>query len=591
MANNQILKDDIASVIKTNGNNEITGDLLKNVLFSIVNQFGYGLVFLGVAYPETLPSNADVNGFYVAIENGIYVNFDGYINTDNKFVIFSNIDGAFKKCFEANINAPGKVEPNNINPVSGGEVYSSIDFLFERKIITDLEDGFVTTNGNIDNSYQPYTRTKYISVNKGDTIKYKGYVSDTTLCVAGYNSNFEFIKSMAQSTTITELTIRIDDDVKYIIMSSDKSADYYFEIIKIKDLEKHYLDKIITISEYIFPISQNNTIFLNQLTILNNSNLIFKSELPMNFNEVFTTPKTLQVYNANNPNSLNDLKVSIFEEGNVIDEKNIRLRTVRRDIGDGREIDIVVSGDSLVDQRDTACELYNLLNIDGDYTINQLGTRIATMDGIDYKHEGRGAWSWNEYINPLGEFTEIHGKLNAFFYNGKLDFKNYATNQGRNKIDIFYMLLGTNDVMQGQRFMTDKELVNIIERAKKFINSFVYDFPNGKFIVGLPSIGGDISMLLTQPNIIFRNSIQRLNKMYIDTFDNGKYHNNVSCVHYGAYIDTKLYNNWDVEISDYTPADKVLRSGDNIHPINPGYKQFGRGLYCNVRGILNDFFY
>lgn len=103
MANNQDLKTAIANVIKTNSNNEITGELLQNALLSIINHFGAGAVFAGVAIPNTIPISLDVNSFYIANENGTYVNFGGYTNTDNKFVVFRNKTGSFEMIFSANI--------------------------------------------------------------------------------------------------------------------------------------------------------------------------------------------------------------------------------------------------------------------------------------------------------------------------------------------------------------------------------------------------------------------------------------------------------------------------------------------------------
>ena len=61
MANWQILKAAIADVIKTNGNQEITGQVLQNVLNNIVSSIGENATFAGVATPETNPGTPDQN--------------------------------------------------------------------------------------------------------------------------------------------------------------------------------------------------------------------------------------------------------------------------------------------------------------------------------------------------------------------------------------------------------------------------------------------------------------------------------------------------------------------------------------------------
>ena len=66
MANWSILKNAIASVIKTNGNQKITGQILQNTLNSIVNAVGENATFAGVATPSTNPGTPDGPVFYIA---------------------------------------------------------------------------------------------------------------------------------------------------------------------------------------------------------------------------------------------------------------------------------------------------------------------------------------------------------------------------------------------------------------------------------------------------------------------------------------------------------------------------------------------
>ena len=81
------LKTAIAQIIKTNGNQEITGQLLQNVLFSIVNSVGENSTFAGIATPATNPGTPDGNVFYLATEAGIYANFNGIEITAKEAVV------------------------------------------------------------------------------------------------------------------------------------------------------------------------------------------------------------------------------------------------------------------------------------------------------------------------------------------------------------------------------------------------------------------------------------------------------------------------------------------------------------------------
>lgn len=77
MANWSNLKASVASVIKTNGNQEITGKVLQNILTTIISNLGENSTYAGIATPDTNPGNPDGNVFYLATEAGTYSNFNG----------------------------------------------------------------------------------------------------------------------------------------------------------------------------------------------------------------------------------------------------------------------------------------------------------------------------------------------------------------------------------------------------------------------------------------------------------------------------------------------------------------------------------
>lgn len=74
MANNTQLKNSVSDVIKTNGTQSITGQVLQNTLITIINSLGGNYQFVGIANISTNPGTPDQNVFYLAGE-GVYVNF------------------------------------------------------------------------------------------------------------------------------------------------------------------------------------------------------------------------------------------------------------------------------------------------------------------------------------------------------------------------------------------------------------------------------------------------------------------------------------------------------------------------------------
>lgn len=96
MGNYEQLKQAVADVVKSNGNQEITGDILQNTLLTIISTVGSGATFAGFATPTTNPGTPDQNVFYIASEDGIYSNF-GNVVLENEVAIFTNGNGIWQK--------------------------------------------------------------------------------------------------------------------------------------------------------------------------------------------------------------------------------------------------------------------------------------------------------------------------------------------------------------------------------------------------------------------------------------------------------------------------------------------------------------
>ena len=92
-----LLKDAVASVINTNNNQEITGQLLQNVLNNIITNVGENATFAGIAIPEALPVFQDGPVFYLATTPGIYANFNGIEVLEGEAAIFEWDNGTWSK--------------------------------------------------------------------------------------------------------------------------------------------------------------------------------------------------------------------------------------------------------------------------------------------------------------------------------------------------------------------------------------------------------------------------------------------------------------------------------------------------------------
>jgi lysophospholipase L1-like esterase len=171
MGNYKQLKAAIAAVIKANGMQEITGDVLQATLLSLVSNIGDNATFAGMATPNTNPGTPDQNIFYLAAKPGVYSNFGGVELTD-QVLIFTNKNGIWVKN-ESGIATSGKVtklEGGNIQRMNWKNSFASTVLQVpasyrEKGLIvsyTDIEGNYVlkqyTEDVYADNTY---TQEKY----------------------------------------------------------------------------------------------------------------------------------------------------------------------------------------------------------------------------------------------------------------------------------------------------------------------------------------------------------------------------------------------------------------------------------------------
>ena len=85
------LKRNIADVVKPNGNQEITGQIMQDALFALIENLGEGWQFGGAVRPSDVPAlGADVRAFYLAVEKGVYAEFGGVEVTELSAIVYGD---------------------------------------------------------------------------------------------------------------------------------------------------------------------------------------------------------------------------------------------------------------------------------------------------------------------------------------------------------------------------------------------------------------------------------------------------------------------------------------------------------------------
>lgn len=262
MANYTTLKSAIEQVIKTNGNNEITGALLQQSLLSMINSLGAGYQFIGVAVLSPTPTNPgtpDYNVFYIAGQPGTYSNFGGLVVNDGEIAILK-YNGTWTKDVTGAATA-GKVmqlgqEVDDLQIIVGTKEDKDFDF----SLYTG-QPYFVNASGKWENAQNANTFTKILPIGPGT---YKLKAATSTQCIyailtsdtisVGNTAPFAIVGGVQfnyRSTLAanTETTIVIDDEsnARYIAIRTDTSGvlpPQYLRLMNgVKVVQKNELEK------------------------------------------------------------------------------------------------------------------------------------------------------------------------------------------------------------------------------------------------------------------------------------------------------------------------------------------------------------
>ena len=170
MANWTILKAAIADIIKTNGNQEITGQLLQNVLNNIVSSVGENATFAGIAIPTTNPGAPDGPVFYLAATAGIYPNFSGNEVLGGEAAILLWNNGAWSKKVTDFVTQKKLTEleyyagvQSDLNVTFEDKADGSIDVVFNKRVIF-IKNGHKGFNLTFDSYPQTFNVPTYYTL-------------------------------------------------------------------------------------------------------------------------------------------------------------------------------------------------------------------------------------------------------------------------------------------------------------------------------------------------------------------------------------------------------------------------------------------
>lgn len=205
MGNYKQLKQAVSNVIKSNGTQAITGQVLQNTLLTIINTIGGNMQFAGVANVNTNPGTPDQNLFWIASQSGTYVNFGNIVLNPGESAVLTWKNGAFAKA------------------ILGLATDERVEELIQS--LSSYRRGYVARyNGAIIDYSTIFAREGYVSLMQGETeINYKGQVFKNAAAICFYDEAKTFISAIPTSgdKTVYELKSQpIPSNAKYIRYSN-----------------------------------------------------------------------------------------------------------------------------------------------------------------------------------------------------------------------------------------------------------------------------------------------------------------------------------------------------------------------------------
>lgn len=285
MANYATLKAAIQQVVKTNGNNEITGSLLQQSLLAMINSLGDGFLFKGIATPATNPGTPDQNIFYFSDTQGTYVNFNNLVVGANEVAILK-YNGTWTK------DVLGVVTSETIDSVMdivvgitnalqvNGIPFNNVSW--ESGKLIRASDGVLVSVSD----QQQFNVSDYIPVQSGEYFFVGTKASNSFLDIAGYSSPGVFVSSFVSGRAIGNtsiLKINIPAGINYVRVSYNDTLVPYAGIWKftgslyeiVESLSNYALKSELRVAEYNSELRDfENTLNIIGQNIINPAKII-----------------------------------------------------------------------------------------------------------------------------------------------------------------------------------------------------------------------------------------------------------------------------------------------------------------------------
>ena len=287
----------------------------------------------------------------------------------------------------------------------------------------------------------------------------------------------------------------------------------------------------------------------------------------------------------------------------VIARAESQLRVVPADAGAGRELSMLIIGDSLTAASVYSQQVVALCKPEGNPRVRLIGSYgPGGQPGEENRHEGYGGWTAHRFATHYtgtartGNYKE---RGSPFLYKDgeakpKLDFARYCNELNDGKLpDVVTILLGCNDTFSSDdetiesrvdtMFLHYDTLVNMIHGARP-------DTKIGALLLVPPAATQDAfgtNYRCGQTRWQYKRNQQRVVERMLEHFGEREPEHlylvpanvNLDCVN--------NYPQRTAPLNARTEA-KGSRLANGVHPASPGYRQIGDSVYCWLKACLAE---
>ena len=232
MANYATLKAAVQSVVKSNGNKEITGTNMQSTLLGMITSLASGYLFKGVATPSTSPGTPDENVFYLG-GAGTYENFGTAYTVNVGSIGVFRYNGSWSRSQLKLYNGmDDKPTSGSTNLVSSGGIFDSIikPNLAQITSYTTEAECYLAQNGELVTAAGTSNIVNTFTIDDGTDFYVDGRVVPQTIAclVAYYDENMSFLSYEVAGTSSAQLIkgykLTLPTGTKYIRVAGQTSS-------------------------------------------------------------------------------------------------------------------------------------------------------------------------------------------------------------------------------------------------------------------------------------------------------------------------------------------------------------------------------